>query len=87
MNATKEYGEVEEWLHSFLKSELDGGDWTVPWEQSPQYSLNKIWVCSIVGLGILGNRQISCFVPAIKNPIMLLVDKYLYWYRYIFYFN
>ena len=42
------------------------GQLCVPWEESPQYPLNKIWVCSRDSLCFLGKTQISCFVPAIK---------------------
>jgi len=38
VNDIKAYGEVEEWLHSFLTLALDGGEWSASWTVQYRFS-------------------------------------------------
>jgi hypothetical protein len=70
-------GGVEVWLHSFLTSELDGGEWLTS-RPRPLYPRKRTpvpiggWVGPTAALGVLENRNISCpyrdSIPGQSNP-------------------
>jgi hypothetical protein len=90
----KTYGALEEWLHAFITSALDGGQWPAsrhrrfnPRCKKPKYPWPAGWVGSRGSLGAVVNKKIISLPLPGRILVTVLTELLRYWFTHVYFFK